>query len=116
MINGGQSGEKRNESAGELDDEAASATWPCPPTDGNAYQPTGSLADFDGEDMSGTWTLTVADGANQDGGSLTSWGLEICYTPSLPCNDPDNPTRGRSAGQFNQDGINIPAICRALYQ
>ncbi|HLP57108.1 MAG TPA: zinc-dependent metalloprotease family protein [Fluviicola sp.] len=76
----------------ELDDEAASATLPCPPTDGNAYQPTGSLADFDGEDMSGTWTLTVADGANQDGGSLTSWGLEICYTPSIPCNDPDNPT------------------------
>lgn len=31
-------------------------------------------------------------------------------------NDPDNPTRGRSVGQFNQDGINIPAICRALYQ
>jgi hypothetical protein len=27
--------------------------------------------------------------------------------------DPENPTRGRSAGQFNQDGINIPALCRA---
>jgi hypothetical protein len=26
--------------------------------------------------------------------------------------DPDNPTRGRSVGQFNQDGINIPAACR----
>jgi len=28
-------------------------------------------------------------------------------------NDPNNPTRGRSVGQFQQDGINIPALCRA---
>jgi hypothetical protein len=28
-------------------------------------------------------------------------------------NDPDNPTRGRSVGQFQQDGIDIPALCRA---
>ena len=28
-------------------------------------------------------------------------------------NDPDNPTRGRSVGQFQQDGIKIPALCRA---
>ena len=29
-------------------------------------------------------------------------------TPS----DPDNPTWGRSAGAWNQEGANIPAICR----
>ena len=29
--------------------------------------------------------------------------------------DPNNPTRGRSAGQWNQEGVNIPEICRALY-
>ena len=28
--------------------------------------------------------------------------------------DPENPTRGKSAGQWNQIGVNIPAICRAL--
>ncbi len=28
--------------------------------------------------------------------------------------DPDNPTRGRSAGAWNQEGINIPALCRAV--
>lgn len=28
--------------------------------------------------------------------------------------DPDNPTRGRSVGQFNQDGINIPEACKSL--
>jgi hypothetical protein len=30
-------------------------------------------------------------------------------------NDPDNPTRGRSAGQFMQDGINVPALCQAAF-
>ena len=29
--------------------------------------------------------------------------------------DPDNPTRGRSAGQFMQDGINIPELCRTAF-
>lgn len=28
--------------------------------------------------------------------------------------DPDNPTRGRSAGQWNQEGVNIPEICRSV--
>jgi len=27
-------------------------------------------------------------------------------------NDPDNPTFARSVGQFQQDGINIPELCR----
>ncbi len=27
--------------------------------------------------------------------------------------DPDNPTRGRSVGAFQQDGINITELCRA---
>ena len=29
-------------------------------------------------------------------------------------NDPSNPTRGRSVGGFRQDGIDVPAICRAI--
>jgi hypothetical protein len=29
--------------------------------------------------------------------------------------DPDNPFRGRSVGQFQQDGINVPALCRAAF-
>ena len=31
-------------------------------------------------------------------------------------NDPDNPTRGRSVGQWMQDGVNIPQLCRAAFQ
>ena len=63
------------------DDEAATNTPPCPPTDGNTYQPFGNLSDFDGENPNGTWTLRIDDNANFDGGSLDSWGLEICYIP-----------------------------------
>jgi hypothetical protein len=29
--------------------------------------------------------------------------------------DPDNPIRGRSVGQLQQDGINAPALCRAAF-
>ena len=30
-------------------------------------------------------------------------------------NDPDNPTRGRSAGAWMQDGVDIPALCREAF-
>ena len=29
--------------------------------------------------------------------------------------DPENPTRGRSAGQLRQDGIDVPALCRTAF-
>jgi subtilisin-like proprotein convertase family protein len=76
----------------QFDDQAASATLPCPPTDGLAYQPQSPLSVFNGQNMSGTWTLTITDNANQDGGSLASWGLNICYTPTAPCTAPDAPS------------------------
>jgi len=72
-----------------FDDAAATGTLPCPPTGGGTYQPSGSLASFNGQDAAGVWTLTITDGANQDGGSLSSWGLEICGTS---CTTPPTPT------------------------
>jgi len=41
---------------------------------------------FNGEDLAGTWVLTVADGANEDGGSLDMWTLELCGTVPVPSN------------------------------
>ena len=29
--------------------------------------------------------------------------------------DPGNPTRGRAVGQFQQAGVNIPQLCRAVF-
>jgi subtilisin-like proprotein convertase family protein len=73
-------GEEDNVSI-SFDDESSDAygTFPCPPTDGNAYQPFEALSAFDGENPDGTWTLSVEDVVNEDGGLLLSWGLEICY-------------------------------------
>ncbi len=61
-------------------DDAGAATIPCPPTTGLTYQPLNPLSAFNGENPAGTWTLTVFDGSTQDGGSLDSWGLEVCAT------------------------------------
>lgn len=62
-------------------DDQSTDMLPCPYADGGTYPPTGSLAAFNGENPQGTWTLTVEDSANQDGGSLNNWGLEICAVP-----------------------------------
>jgi len=39
--------------------------------------PEEPLAAFTGEDPNGTWTLTVSDDTNLDGGSINSWSLDI---------------------------------------
>lgn len=61
-----------------FDDEAPNGSFPCPPTDGGSYQPDNSLSAFDTRQMQGDWVLSVFDDFNADGGSLNSWGLEIC--------------------------------------
>jgi len=42
-----------------------------------SFQPEGSLADFNGEDANGTWTLEVTDDAAQDVGILHDWSIQI---------------------------------------
>jgi subtilisin-like proprotein convertase family protein len=65
-----------------FDDEASSSTLPCPPIGGGTYIPSQALSAFDGENIQGTWTLTISDAYNLDGGSLDDWGLDICLTSS----------------------------------
>lgn len=65
-----------------LDDAAAPGALPCPPVGGGTYQPQTALSTFNGQPANGTWTLTVFDDANLDGGSLDGWGLEICINTS----------------------------------
>ena len=38
---------------------------------------TFTVADFNGQDAAGTWTVTVVDGAARDEGTLNSWTLEL---------------------------------------
>ena len=65
-----------------FDDDASTATIPCPPTDGMLYIPSGALSAFNGEDAAGDWTLGFVDAYNVDGGELSSWTLEICLDPT----------------------------------
>ena len=44
------------------------------------FQPLEALAEFAGEPLNGVWTLTIIDNADQDGGQLNGWGLDICST------------------------------------
>ncbi len=65
-----------------FDDLAATGNIPCPATDNGTYQPFQPLAAFNGEELVGIWTLTVADRDFNDGGSIDNWSLDICYVPS----------------------------------
>ncbi|MEZ4771676.1 MAG: M12 family metallo-peptidase [Bacteroidia bacterium] len=66
-----------------LDDEALSATFPCPPVGGGTFRPKDSLAVFDGMNSAGIWILKVTDNENFDGGMLNSWTLEICESNGI---------------------------------
>ncbi|HMU10995.1 MAG TPA: S8 family serine peptidase [Ferruginibacter sp.] len=65
-----------------FDDQAATASFPCPPTNNLTYKPFAALSAFIGQEVSGTWTLTVSDNAGGDVGTLNSWSLDICYIPT----------------------------------
>ncbi|MFO1009174.1 MAG: proprotein convertase P-domain-containing protein [Planctomycetota bacterium] len=46
--------------------------------------PEGSFDNFLGQDPNGNWTLTVADDAGGDGGTLVSWTLNLTTTGGAP--------------------------------
>ncbi len=61
-----------------FDDEATDPiTGATDPITG-PYQPEGNLSDFDGLPTIGDWTLRIVDNANQDGGTLLDWTLQLC--------------------------------------
>src|SRR5690606_28795897 len=47
------------------------------------FVPEGNLANIYTEESNGNWALTIVDDANQDGGTLNSWSLELCTAPEL---------------------------------
>lgn len=65
----------------EFSDEGGSVT--CPLSNQQTITPTQALNGLNGLSTDGVWVLEIQDDTNQDGGSLNSWGLEICYIVSL---------------------------------
>lgn len=51
------------------------------------YQPEGSLIALFGENVNGNWTIEVSDTANQDGGTINTVAIEICYGGEVPIVD-----------------------------
>jgi subtilisin-like proprotein convertase family protein len=49
--------------------------------------PAQALSAFNGQNSTGTWTLTVIDGFAQDGGAINSWSLNICSVAPLGVED-----------------------------
>jgi len=47
----------------------------------------GTLADYDGEGIAGTWTLTTSDTVASSTGTLSNWNVSICPSPCAPLTD-----------------------------
>jgi len=67
-----------------LDDQAAAATFPCPPVGNVTVKPQSLLSAFNGQNSNGIWRLTIKDVFDGDGGSLTGWGLKISTCSIIP--------------------------------
>ncbi len=72
---------------------------PCPPIGGECYQSLEPLSVFYGENINGLWSLIVEDAETEDGGSLDSWSLQICFES---CSNPGeiNTYSGNSGDWF----------------
>ena len=73
--------------------------------------PDEMLSAFNNENSTGTWTLTITDEFNQDGGALNSWSLNICTVQPLSNEDFDfedfalypNPNNGSFTVKFSSE-------------
>ena len=87
----------------KLDDQAANALT-CPINAGNTQRPQNPLSAFNNQNPAGNWILTINDLADEDGGQLTSWMLEICRTGGTNCTTPPPATGTIAAGTYQVNG------------
>jgi len=80
-LTSGNGGSLDNYSGTTFDDSASTAITSGTPPFSGTFAPEEPLANFIGESPLGTWTLTVADGAGGDGGTLNSWTVDVGLDP-----------------------------------
>ncbi|MFI2743009.1 reprolysin-like metallopeptidase [Zhouia sp. PK063] len=83
-------GDNNDISATFSDDGSALQCLSTAPTINGTFTPQEALSTFAGESTKGTWTLTVIDDYDEDGGSLNQFVLNICaYGNFKPDSDND---------------------------
>ncbi|WP_291865592.1 reprolysin-like metallopeptidase [Maribacter sp.] len=66
-----------------FDDNANAFTCGGDPAITGTVKPLGTLSSFKGESIKGDWTLQISDNANEDGGFLKAFSIEICVEGEL---------------------------------
>ena len=67
-----------NDAVATFDDAGVAIVCGNNPAVSGTVRPASPLSVFNNQNSAGTWTLTISDAFNQDGGTLNSWGLNIC--------------------------------------
>ena len=99
-----------------FDDSGANVVCGTDPGITGVVKSTQLLSAFNGQSSTGTWTLRILDGFNQDGGSLNSWSINICTIQPLSIDEQEiaisdlviypNPNNGNFTVQFNSNSGN----------
>lgn len=104
-----------NDIAATFDDSGSAIVCGNAPGISGTVVSSQPLSGFNSENSTGIWTLTVADGFDQDGGSIDSWSLNICSVAALKTNENalenfvlyPNPSNGNFTIQFNSSSNNL---------
>jgi subtilisin-like proprotein convertase family protein len=97
-----------------FDDSGSAIVCGNNPGISGTVMPNQALSAFNNSNSSGTWTLTISDSFNQDGGALNSWSLNICTVEPLVSEDFDfndfvlypNPNQGSFTVKFLSNSQN----------
>lgn len=83
------------------------------------YSPENPLSVLNGENSAGNWTLSVYDNWTNDNGTINSWSLNICGSPTLSVTEDDldnsfklwpNPNNGSFNVSFNTGNKNAVSL------
>ena len=90
-----------------LDDEAGTAITSGSAPFAGSFRPEGSLADFDGKDSAGTWTLEIDDDRRRQTGQLIDWSVTI----DSVSNDELDDAFDQASGSKTLGGIRDASSC-----